>query len=131
MREIKFRAWDKNEEEMIEAEYLAGPYSSLILSSEGVLYSEHGPGDETWHESESDNYILMQYTGLKDKNGKKIYEGDILDFNGYPSEIRFEDGGYIFDNNIPGQYGIEPFDSIAAKTYTVIGNIYKNKEILK
>jgi len=58
MREIKFRAWDKEKNEMTE---------SICLGGLHIPYN-----------SNQDNYVLMQYTGLKDKNGKEIYEGDIV-----------------------------------------------------
>ncbi|UNE49926.1 hypothetical protein F5K02_03290 [Bacillus amyloliquefaciens] len=69
MREIKFRAWDENSQEMI---YEVG------ITPEGIPYSipENAEGCDQF------NYFLtchkMQFTGLKDRNGREIYEGDIL-----------------------------------------------------
>lgn len=66
MREIKFRAWDKLEEEMLDNEAIFG--NELCV--------------QTGHQDE--DFIFMQYTGLHDKNGAEIYEGDIVIQDGYP-----------------------------------------------
>ena len=65
-----------------------------------------------------------QFTGLTDKNGKKIFEGDILEFRrGRTHAVKFEDGAYIFTGTaIPVRY---------ADKFKVIGNIHDNPELLK
>lgn len=74
--------------------------------------------------------VLMQYTGLKDKNMKEIYEGDIISLDGgEPFPIIFEDAAFkidLFTNQCPQHIGQE-----RAKRFIVIGNIYENPELLK
>lgn len=71
--------------------------------------------------------ILMQYTGLKDKNGEEIYEGDILldPWNeGKKSMVTFEEGHFNFGISYPEA------DTIAAGDSKVIGNIYEHPHLL-
>jgi len=121
MREIKFRAWNKtnkimyNVEKMVWANYgLCGVYVIDIDNKQLWFWI-----------TEID---ILQFTGLKDKNGKEIYEGDVL------SNIKFKDGsGYetqqevYFEN---GCFGIGMGELFRVKECEVIGNIYKNPELM-
>ena len=72
---------------------------------------------------------LMQFTGLKDRNGKEIYESDIVDFAGLkPIEILWNDGGFVSD-----MFGSDPIKLTQegmAVFAEVLGNIYENPELL-
>ena len=116
MREIKFRAWHKEKKEM---DYL-GKIFPAISDDWFAMSSSLGLGTH-----EENNYELMQYTGLSDKLGKEIYEGDIVkNVIGSITDIGtvgFKDGCFVADTWYP-----ESNDS-EAKSCEVIGNIYENK----
>lgn len=136
-KETKFRAWDKIEKRMIysdDMEFSASEDMDHDLYELSVFFG--------WisGENSKDNYELMQYTGLLDKSGKEIYEGDLISKEN--GEIIFE---VIFDDKdaawaavrITEEDGVPPmvpdewYLYNAIKYYEVIGNIFKNSELLK
>jgi uncharacterized phage protein (TIGR01671 family) len=87
-REIKFRAWDRKSEKMYQLGFRVEPLGHII------------PSLHYWNERP--DLVLMQFTGLKDKLGKEIYEGDILTFQNKDGEnyvmdcaVEFKDGEYV------------------------------------
>ena len=122
MREIKFRAWDKKYNEMI-------PDLICFYKDGGISHNNHFNSDISpfrgymW---DSRNLEVMQYTGLKDKNGKEIYEGDIVKGNYLKGigVVEWNDKFCKFD--ISHKMNITPSDECE-----VIGNIYENPELLK
>ena len=124
MREIKFRIFDKQEEEFLNEEDYAINFVGTIFKA--CL------DEEVFEVLDADMYIVTQYTGLKDKNLKEIYEGDIIkyDFNNLNYRIEFINAEFIarrFYENIEDLYPTE-FDF--GKECEVLGNIYENPELL-
>ena len=125
MRNIKFRAWDNLENRMYENVQF-GIYQDPdeIISFGDILSLAR--------------FEIMQYTGLKDKNGKEIYEGDILISKNneywhdskYPMEVMFEvaDGGYMW-RDIFGRN--DAICEAITNTCEIIGNIHENKELME
>ena len=129
MREIKFRVWNTETNKMIVNVKEMGVFA---LQS---IYSI----DEFLVIPTNEKYPLMQYTGLKDKNGVDIYEGDICrcwggaEFNGYYEynkiyEVKWQGSGFemVIDDCGYGWNYSSGFEYIE-----VIGNIYENPELLK
>ena len=119
MREYKFRAWDNYHQEMINWEQ----YKTELVSDDFV---EHGKGPLT----------IMQYTGLKDINGKEIYEGDIVknttqqSYLGQTYEVTWNENWacyQLMDNGLTSNIPL----SQDFMSYEVIGNIYENPELIK
>jgi uncharacterized phage protein (TIGR01671 family) len=140
MRQIKFRAWHKVRKEMYEVYGLTSEYV-FKKTDDGV--GNPGVPDKL------EDVELMQYTGLKDKNGKEIYEGDILVFttlsdsgitetkhdpvfiqwNNYKSTYDFNDN----KNRVLGDYPFFKYwtlESMRQYEVEVIGNIYENPNLI-
>ena len=126
MREIKFRAWDGAWDEM----------QYLELTDEKISY----PWD-----------ILMQYTGLKDKNDKGIYEGDIVEieirdedscmgstfiekyvveWDNQKHRFCYSDNKYHVMGSFSGKWGLD-YPNELTEEINIIGNIYENPELLE
>lgn len=115
MREIKFRAWDK----------IKAVMRNNVSTGTITIW---GDGSSFDIDSESKDCVFMQYTGLKDKNGRNIFEGDVgRDIEGCLYEVRFADGAFetFYDGNVI-EYLSETCDVIE-----IIGNIYENPELLE
>lgn len=113
MREIKFRIWDKERKEMINIGRIDIADGSCKPTIFGDIFYDY------WNDVE-----LMQYTGLKDKNGVEIYEGDIVETEDYHLGDKLVVKGrkqVIADIRFCGK--LIPC--------VVIGNIYENPELLK
>ena len=130
----KYRAWDKELQTMLDV--------SLIDFKKGVLVGEHWEFGET-NFMNFDEIILMQSTGLFDRNGKEIFEGDVVKRYKSPFfkakwEYRIEivikeKASLLLGRGFDKKFGTRPFDSPFTKSVLleVIGNIYENPELLE
>ena len=101
-REIKFRVWDK-------VDYMSSPFTLQDVQNGKIKFTPDCP--------------IMLFTGLRDRNGKEIYEGDIIDYgHGRFRPVEFIDGAFCIlkINSMPSLMTL----------YAVVGNIYDNPELL-
>lgn len=124
-REIKFRCWDKYNKEMLDVEDLHWDDCTREFSIRTTMYSDY---------FDIEDMILMQYTGLKDKNGKEIYEGDIVKIKSNPLDMI----GYIIYDEYDLAFELRDDENESQECLwyqeqelEVIGNIYDNPELLK
>jgi uncharacterized phage protein (TIGR01671 family) len=132
MREIKFRAWDKKDKRMIVDKQ---GFIPLIVTNKSVFKLDPTSEKDRWIEIDKNRFELMQYTGLKDKNGKEIYEGDIIKSNSHKPttfKIEFIEGGFCATQNDKDYpLDINHFYPSVGCMIEVIGNIYENPELLE
>lgn len=133
MRDIKFRVWIDNKMFYINDEL----YISFFNAKDAVdwaIYNRFDEGcfykhDSSYSEMYKNNY-LMQYTGLKDKKGKEIYEGDIFRLCGkqkrWMVKVIFIRGSFMLEN-----YKGFLYDVNKACNIEIIGNIHEKPELLK
>jgi uncharacterized phage protein (TIGR01671 family) len=120
MREIKFRAW--NEEENI-----------MIFWSLNDLLVRFNTSDYSQEDKPSVFFKWMQYTGLKDSNGKEIYEGDLIKKeNGIIRAVRWEKDAWICPSIVEKEKGKETLFRLhhISDVVEVIGNIYEHSHLL-
>lgn len=114
-RLIKFRAWNKEKKQMVFNQFVISAYGNIMRNE---------PARE-WHSWKNEDWILMQFTGLKDKNRKEIWEGDIvIDDEDIKWEVKWDFNQWTFRSQNTRRAFVP--DSIE-----VIGDIYENLELLK
>lgn len=121
-RELKFRCWDVfNKEFLQEDEFTVSSIGDVLVEPFSERASKLISGMN--YIKPENALILTQFTGLKDSEGKEIYEGDIVD---YPSSIK--DIRLVEIENCQFSF-IQYYES--ANQFTVIGNIYENPELME
>lgn len=142
-REIKFRAWDKLGKRIGEVNYIK--YSDVQYTHVSARFKQKEKTVDEWFnygsEDGCDNLILMQYTGLHDKNGKEIFDGDLLhvlevDNTGsfeYVSAVEFKESGFIVTEPNGTEVPLACFyykDGYPLFEIEIIGNIFENGDLL-
>lgn len=144
MRELKFRVWDKDNNEFVRLD--EETFIAIDDEKVQVITGNENYGDEY------ENVEVMQYTGLKDKNDKEIYEGDVIQFTWDSDSCWGKAGTYIgfvkFDGGVfeivyigkvrekRFRENMECYDNIKSfmdwsQEVQVIGNIYERPELLQ
>lgn len=137
MRIIKFRAWDKENKKMIWPDTIKSEFYFDEKGFDGIrsgnLWVSFG------------FFELMQFTGLLDRNGREIYEGDIIGREGVSvcpggkwqperEVVAWEESGYVSSDSEysgPTIFAGYDFGDGHAEDYKILGNIYENPELLK
>lgn len=146
MREIKFRAWNKRigwkEKDGSDCVPKMEYRGFIIYPETGLSEFPQGGWDIGGYTEKEDSFVLMQYTGLKDKNGKEIYEGDLVwhgrlelehplqvGIGGYwPTEGDCGWGVHVYNQDETFVEGVSAFNQ--DNDLEVVGNIYENPELL-
>ena len=129
MKELKFRAWIKAQEKMVEV-------ASIDFKEKTIIYEDKKAKP---YVADLSQVELLQYTGVKDSKGNEIFEGDILKCEEYFGgddetdstnllEVKFEDNKFWVD--LIGYVGGYDLVELCGD-FEVIGNIYENGELLK
>lgn len=131
MRQLKFRVWDN--------------YGGFFLSSKGPEYAEQPnyfynlgtPYNLSEVLNNTERFVVQQFTGLKDKNGKEIFEGDIIEYyipwneETVTRQVVYDETFLQFMSYDLNRRGVFLYEVFEIKKLKVVGNIYENPELLK
>jgi len=141
----KYRAWDSAKKEMFKDTFAITESGQVVVVEQESVASSP---DYVF----VDHLVIMQSTGLKDKNGKEIFEGDILEIQGIKMIVKFGSykyletsknnghilgilhdglGFYVECINAADPDNISPFEPETLKNSQIIGNTYENRELLE
>lgn len=120
MRELKFRVWSEEDKEY-RTDCNVFKLFHGMTGCPATIYSDEG-----------DRFDIEQYTGLKDKNGQEIYEGDIVqDSRGEKCMVKWAESEAHFGLFFGKQFELTDFIWMRGEDLEVIGNIHGNPELLK
>lgn len=131
MRKIKFRVWDKQKKEWFPLKNAM----CLVLnpdSTDLVFITNNGPykiPDTGQEDGGINRFIIQQFTGLKDKNNKDIYEGSIVNHKNGTHEVIYDNEIMSFQCNLSNC--VTDQESGGYKNIEIVGNIFESPELLK
>lgn len=135
MRELKFRVWSKKQK-TYDYKHPFNTPGSFYIAQNGILFSDYG--NVITPEVKQDNFVIEQFTGLHDKNGEEIWEGDILWWTHYYegakkrveiiAKVRWEEKDASF---VVGDWADQLGFLVYEDEVEVIGNYYENPELLE
>lgn len=115
---LKFTVWDKKEKRYINFEQ---------FKKGDIEFNFNPQTNEIWIEYDTSRYVVEQCAGLKDKNGKLIYENDLIDFYGKTYQIIWDNDFACF--SIKNNNSMHPISDITQSS--VMSNIHENPELLE
>ena len=124
MREIKFRAFIKND--IGSGFYIPSDDSDVFMVSNGRGFTIY---DEYKHTMPKEKYCIEQYSGINDKLGVNIYQGDIVKAFNKNYEVVFKDGAFYIKNDVVHHRLSRVL--IQQENLKIIGNIHDNPKLLK
>lgn len=123
----KFRVWDKKEKFMWVV-------AALRFYEEGNLFAIDYWGVQQYPETlDAEDVVLMQTTGLQDKNGKTYYEGDLVKWDNEIFQVKFDKYQFVLEGFYEPRQDV-PYDFFSEGAYKeaeIIGNIYENPNLLE
>ena len=124
----KFRAWDSAKKEMFKDTFAITESGQVVVVEQEDVMS---PPDYVF----VDHLVIMQSTGLFDRNGQEIFEGDIVDYKGRKAIIKWHGSyaSFIYRFVDEMQERVSEWDPLflAYHHFEIIGNVYENKEFLE
>lgn len=124
-REIKFRAWT--------GKYMLDSAYGDWVSFDGIPYTEAEQRNSRNIEiKKAKDYVLMQYTGLKDKNGRECYEGDVVQnfLTGHHGQVVFSSKFACFNVFDEDNKWVCSMGAMSGDGFSILGNAYQNPEML-
>ncbi len=139
VREIKFRAWDKEVEEMLFPEWEEGPVGGGNVMELFIYNSTKYPPNHSslsWILKKSEYFVPMQYTGLKDKNGKEVYAGDVVRYWHYEDRhidyiVTYDEKRFAWMLKEIGSARTTFLHHFALWLLEIIGNVHEHPDLLK